>query len=61
MMKPWLTDYRNGSTTITKAFLVQQAKPNAFTTNLGSEPVAATGSKGADLFTPSQVTADHLD
>ncbi|NOS80099.1 MAG: hypothetical protein HOP32_00780 [Nitrospira sp.] len=37
----WLTDYRNGSTAITKAFLVQQAKANAFTTDLSSEPVAA--------------------
>lgn len=37
----WLTDYRNGSPTVTKAFLVQQAQANAFTTTLGSEPVAA--------------------
>lgn len=37
----WLTDYRNGSTTVTKAFLVQQAQANAFTSTLGSEPVAA--------------------
>lgn len=37
----WLTDYRNGSPTVTKAFLVQQAQLNAFTTTLGSEPVAA--------------------
>lgn len=37
----WLTDYRNGATTITKAFLLKQAKTDAFTTNLGSEPVAA--------------------
>jgi hypothetical protein len=37
----WLTDYRNGSPTVTKAFLVQQAQLNAFTTTLGSEPVTA--------------------
>lgn len=37
----WLTAYRSGSTTVTKSFLVQQANANAFTTDLGSEPVAA--------------------